>query len=185
MDDPEGEVVQTLVYNSGTTDNSITDTCRGEIMGAVGWYCVKIYPSRLCEVCNRWKDDDAHMPYRFTVNKMTKISIRAKKHELTNDMMKRAKGKNCEIQQIKPDDFHVRYEHAMAVPGLIGFLQILKGLEAEAARGAVLGACEEPPPIRGHAKISPRRWPVFLAQLSGTVWQPITGHGILLFVSRL
>ncbi len=42
---------------------------------------------------------------RFTVNKMiTEISM-GRKHELTNDMMKRAKGKNCEMQRSKPDDF--------------------------------------------------------------------------------
>ncbi len=38
-------------------------------------------------------DDVCRLIYRFTVNKMIlKYQIRAK-HELTNDMMKRAKGK--------------------------------------------------------------------------------------------
>ncbi len=41
--------------------------------------------------------------------------------------------------------FYVRnYEYMMGSPGLIGFSQILKGLEAEGRPGpqAVLGACE-------------------------------------------
>ncbi len=42
---------------------------------------VKIYPSRLCEVCNKWKMICflSFLSYRFTVNKMIpEISIRAK-----------------------------------------------------------------------------------------------------------
>ncbi len=48
--------------------------------------------------------------------------------------------------------FYVQYEHMMNGSGLIGFLQILKGLEAEGHPGpSSSGACEGTP-IRGHAK---------------------------------
>ncbi len=41
----------------------------------------------------------------------TEIPIRAKKHELTNDMMKRA-GKVVRYSKSKPDDFlRAKYEH--------------------------------------------------------------------------
>ncbi len=64
-------------------------------MGAVeSWYCVKIYESFVRSV-QQAEDDDAfcRLIYRFTVNKMILKYQSGRKHELTNDMMKRAKGK--------------------------------------------------------------------------------------------
>ncbi len=67
------------------------------------WYCVKIYPSRLCEV-QQVEDDDMlsvvlSIGLRLTSDD-TEISIRRKTRTNVNDMMKRAKGEDCEIQQI-------------------------------------------------------------------------------------
>ncbi len=80
-------------------------------------------------------------------------------------MMKRAKGgRNCEIQQSKPDDFlRAKYEHMMGGSGLIGFLQILM-LEAEGHPGlreqfwSLRGAASD---TSGHVPKRYRRWPVF------------------------
>ncbi len=66
-------------------------------MGAVGVnYCVKIYPSRLCEVCNRWK---MMLSVVLSIGLQlaqddTEISIRAKTR--TNEQYDEtsAKGKN-------------------------------------------------------------------------------------------
>lgn len=85
------------------------------------------------------EDDDAfcRLIYRFTVNKMILKYQSGRKHELTNDMMKRAKGEGIvRYSKSKPDDFlRAKYEHMMGGSGLIGFLQILKGLEAEGHPG--------------------------------------------------
>ncbi len=97
------------------------------------------------------EDDDAFCVfiYRFTVNKMRYRNInQGRKHELTNDMMKRAKGEGIvRYSKSKPDDFlRAKYEHMMGGSGLIGFLHILKGLEAEGPDYVtVLGACEGRP----------------------------------------
>lgn len=79
------------------------------------------------------EDDDAfcRLIYRFTINKMILKYQSGRKHELTNDMMKRAKGEGIvRYSKTKPDDFlKAKFDHMMNGSGLIGFLQILQGLE--------------------------------------------------------
>lgn len=85
------------------------------------------------------EDDDAfcRLIYRFTINKMILKYQSGRKHELTNDMMKRAKGEGIvRYSKAKPDDFlKAKYEHMMNGSGLIGFLQILQGLEKDGHPG--------------------------------------------------
>ncbi len=74
-------------------------------MGAVrSWYWRQDLPESFVRSVQQVEDDGAFcqsLIYRFTVNKMILEYQSGRKHELTNDMMKRAKGgRNCEIQQI-------------------------------------------------------------------------------------
>ena len=89
------------------------------------------------------EDDDAfcRLIYRFTINKMILKYQSGRKHELTNDMMKRAKGEGIvRYSKAKPDDFlKAKYEHMMNGSGLIGFLQILQGLEKDGTQGCEIG----------------------------------------------
>ncbi len=104
VDDPGGRT--NLVYNKllEQQTDSATRYLQGEIMGAVRGLVLRRYPSRLCEVCNRWKWWCFLSSYLsvYRVNKMILKYQSGRKHELTEHyMMKRAlKGKNCEIQQI-------------------------------------------------------------------------------------
>ncbi len=95
MDGPE--VSTKLWYNEtvGTTDEQHIIIPRGEIMGAESeLVCVKDLPSRLCEVCNRWKMMMLSVVLSIgLVNKMTENINQELKTQTTNDMMKQAKGK--------------------------------------------------------------------------------------------
>ncbi len=80
--------------------------------------------------------------------------------------------------------FYVQYEHMMGSSGLIGFLQILKGVGSgrpPRTKSSSMGACETAS-IRGHAKrYRPQMKAVFWPWLSEdlVIRQPITkGHSI-------
>ncbi len=134
-------------------------------MGAVELVLRQIYPSRLCEVCNRWKDSDATASciYRFTVNKMI-LKYQSGRKRTNEAVWKRSERKELRYSKSKPDDFlRAKYEHMMA-SGLIGFLQILKGFGSGEGRRTTSSSGS----LRGGRlryetcqKISPRRWPVF------------------------
>ncbi len=76
--------------------NSANPIPAGEIMGC-GRVGIASRFTRVvyCEVMQQVEDDDAfcRLIYRFTVNKMILKYQSGRKHELTNDMMKRAKGR--------------------------------------------------------------------------------------------
>ncbi len=97
IDDPEGIKIQIRYINKLLETNEATALTRlagGEIMGAgPSWYCVKIYPSRLCEVCNRWKMMlSVVLSIGFMVNKMI-LKYQSGRKTRTNERHdKRAKG---------------------------------------------------------------------------------------------
>lgn len=86
------------------------------------------------------ENDDAfgRLIYAYFLRKvMFKYAKTGREHDLTKDMKKQAKGaKMVQYSKAKPDDFlRAKFEHMMGGSGLIGFLQILKGLEAEGHPG--------------------------------------------------
>ncbi len=62
------------------------------------------------------------------------------------------RGRNCEIQANTNQMifYDAKYEHMMGSSGLIGFLQILKGLEAFPRTTSSSGSLREPCRYRGH-----------------------------------
>ncbi len=114
------------------------------------------------------EDDDAfcRLIYRFAANKMMLKYQSGRKHELTNDMMKRAKGEGIvRYSKSEPDDFlRAKYEHMMGVV-LTDRPPDSKGLKRKATQdyesssGSLARAASD---MRDMPKISPRST-VFLA----------------------
>ncbi len=87
-------------------------------------------------------------------------------------MRKREQGRNCSAAKSKPDDFlRAEYEHMMSSSGPIGFLQILKGLEAEARTTSSSGSLRGASDTR-HAKDIAVAGPAGSVRTTGAVWQP-------------
>jgi hypothetical protein len=83
-------------------------------------------------------DEFGRLIYAYFLQKvMFKYAKSGREHEMTKDMKKQAKGATMvRYSKAKPDDFlRAKFEHMMGGSGLIGFLQILKGLEAEGHPG--------------------------------------------------
>ncbi len=77
-------------------------------MGAVRLVLRQDFTRVVCAKRNRWKMMmlSVVLSIGLLVNKMILKYQSGRKHELTNDMMKRVKGEgNCEISKSKPDDF--------------------------------------------------------------------------------
>ncbi len=137
-------------------------------MGAVSW-CA----SNLRVVCAECMQQVMMWPF---LHRLVSIGLRLTRWywnianqgetRTTNDMMKRAKGKELwDTANLKPDDFlYCSMSTWWGSSGLIGFLQILKGLEAEAAQDyEQFWGLRGPPRYGTCQKISPRRWPGILA----------------------
>ncbi len=165
LDDPE--VVPNTVYNKllEQQTNSATRYLQGWNHGC-GRVSVRQDLRVVCTKCaTEWKMMmHRNRPiYRFTVNKMIlkyQSGAKARTNERYDETSER---KNCEIQQIKPDEF-LRAEvwaHDGWSSGLIRLLEFL-GLEAEGHQDY-----EQFWELRGRLhwdmqKISPRQmWPVF------------------------
>ncbi len=78
------------------------------------------------------------------------------KHELTNDMMKRAKGEGIvRYSKSKLDDFlRAKYEHMMGGSGLMASCRFSRGWKWKATQdaGSSSGSLRGPPDNEGHAK---------------------------------
>ncbi len=156
--------------------NSITRYLQGWNHGCGPSYCVKIsFVQRSVQQVKMMVL--SIVLCRFTVNKDDTEASIGRKHELTNDLMGFGeKGKELwDTANLNRMIFYVRSMSTWwSSSGLIGFLQILKGLEAEGLRERFWEACglryEDMPKISQMAGIlapSSVRLPV-------TVWQPIT-----------
>ncbi len=156
-----GRVVPNTVYKLLEQQTNSSDTW-GEIMGAVRQTGQDLPRwSRLCEVCNRWRWEEvaecSSIGLRLT--RYTKYQS-GRKHELTNDMMKRASALNLN-QMI----FYVRSIGAIAMGGLTDRLPAdLSGRPNSGLREQEL--TEGRLRYEGHA-VSPRTvfwpdWPSFI-----------------------
>ncbi len=108
--------------------------------------------------CNRWKMMLVVLSIGLLCYKMILKYQSGEKHELTNDMMKRAKGEGI-VRYSKSKNqmiLRAKYEHISSLT-----INWFCGLEVSHRPESSSGACEAASDTRTCQKISPRRWPVF------------------------